>query len=71
MSKQLVVKVAVALAAVSAMTLLQGCEDDAIVIGGAWAPAGFSSVAPPALVPTGTAGASSGAAAVSTGGGTQ
>ena len=41
MSKRLGVKVAVAIATLSVMTLLQGCgEDDGIVIGAAWAPIG-------------------------------
>ena len=40
MSKRLGVKVAVTIALLSAMTLLQGCEDDGIVIGAAWAPIG-------------------------------
>jgi hypothetical protein len=41
MSKRLGVKLALAIAAVSAMTLLQGCgEDDDVSIGLAWGPVG-------------------------------
>ena len=42
MSKRLVVKMAVAITALGAVTLLSGCgEDDGFVIGAAWAPIGF------------------------------
>ena len=41
MSKRLIVKVALAITALTATVLLQGCgEDGYIVIGGAWAPIG-------------------------------
>jgi hypothetical protein len=43
MSKRLGVKLAVTVAALSAMTLLQGCEgeDDSSVLSAAWTPAGY------------------------------
>ena len=46
MSKRLVVKMAVAITALSAVTLLQGCadEDDGVVIGMAWMPVGSMAV---------------------------
>ena len=40
MSKRLGVKLALAIAAVSAMTLLQGCGEDDVSIGLAWGPVG-------------------------------
>lgn len=41
MSKRLVLKVAVMVAALSAVTLLQGCGgEDGVEIGGAWMPVG-------------------------------
>jgi hypothetical protein len=46
MSKRLLVKVAVAITALSAVTLLSGCgeEDDGVVIGMAWMPVGSVSI---------------------------
>ncbi len=45
MNKRLGVKLAVAIATLGAMTLLQGCnDDDGLVIGGAWAPIGSVSL---------------------------
>jgi len=43
MSKKLAVKLAVTVAALSAMTLLQGCEgeEDGTLLSNAWTPAGF------------------------------
>ena len=43
MSKRLAVKLAVTVAALGAMTLLQGCEgeEDSSVVSNAWTPAGF------------------------------
>ncbi len=57
MSKQLLVKVAVAIVAVSAMTLLQGCEDeeDGMVVSFAWAPAGMAPIPQPAFASVGAA----------------
>ncbi len=56
MSKRLVLKLAVMMAVLGAMTLLQGCDDDGVVIGGAWAPAGFVLPSPPGFAPSGSAG---------------
>jgi len=46
MSKRLVVKLAVTVAVLGAMTLLQGCgeEEDGLVLRMAWSPVGFSPV---------------------------
>ncbi len=76
MSKRFAVKMAAAIAALSAVTLLSGCadEEDALVLTSAWAPVGFvpGLGASGALAPStagaggggqGTAGASSGGAA--------
>jgi len=85
MSKRLAMKLAVAITALSAVTLLSGCgDDDELVIGTAWAPVGFvpafggSPFAPAAAGGgggQGAAGASSGgaagAAAAGAGGGNQ
>ena len=63
MSKRLVLKVTVMVAALSAVTLLQGCgEDEGVVIGGAWMPVGGGTL--PALV----LGTGAGAGAVGGGG---
>ena len=80
MSKRLVVKVAVAITALSAVTLLQGCgdEEDGLVFGMAWMPVGSVSIF--TFGPTSsqgstggasqsTAGATAGAAAAAAGGG--
>ncbi len=57
MNKRLAVKLAVVVAALSAMTLLQGCgEDDGIEIGGAWAPIGSVPLAGFGAFSTSTAG---------------
>ena len=72
MSKRLGVKAALAIAALSAMTLLQGCgEEEGFVIGAAWAPIG--SVPLPGFMPgfsqgaAGGTGQSTGGTAVATG----
>jgi hypothetical protein len=46
MSKRLVVKLAVTVAVLGAMTLLQGCdeEEDGLVLRIAWSPVGFSPI---------------------------
>ena len=80
MSKRLLVKMAVAITALSAVTLLQGCadEDDGVVIGMAWMPVGSMAIF--GFDPTygqgsmggagqSTAGATAGAAAAAAGGG--
>ncbi len=59
MSKRLVVKMAVAIAALSAVTLLSGCgEEDDLAFSAAWSPIGF--VPAFATVPTFAAGAAGG-----------
>src|SRR5208282_508668 len=62
MRKRLVLKLAVMVAALGAVTLLQGCEWDehGVVIGGAWMPVGLYPL-PALVVGTGT-GAGTGAA---------
>jgi hypothetical protein len=87
MSKRFAVKMAAAIAALSAVTLLSGCadEEDALVLTSAWTPVGYVPAygAGSAYAPAGTgggggqsaAGASSGgaaaAAAAGAGGGNQ
>ena len=69
MSKRLAVKLAVSVAALGAMTLLQGCgaDEDGMVIGGVWAPVGFSAPAAPAFAPsTGNGGGGGGGGGGST-----
>jgi hypothetical protein len=67
MSKRLVVKMAVAITALSAVTLLSGCgEDDGFVIGAAWAPVGF--VPAFGTAPTYAVGSTSGGGQAATGG---
>ena len=58
MSKQFAVKLAVTVAALGVVTLLQGCyqEEDSLLLSTAWSPVGFSPAQPPAF-DTGTAGA--------------
>jgi hypothetical protein len=68
MSKRVVVKMAVAITALSAVTLLSGCgEDDGFVIGAAWAPVGF--VPAFGTLPTYAVGATGGGGQAVTGGG--
>lgn len=71
MSKRLAVKLAVLIAALGAMTLLQGCgEEDGIEIGGVWAPVGSMPLIGFGTISTGGAvqGTTSGATAVAGGG---
>ena len=71
MSKRLVFKLAVMVAALSAVTLLPGCgEDDDVVIGGAWMPAGAGTL-PMMVLGTGASAGFGGGAAVGGGGGGQ
>ena len=44
MSKRLVLKLGVMVAALGAMTLLQGCDDDGVTVAGAWMPVGHSTL---------------------------
>ena len=68
MSKRLLVKMAVAITALSAVTLLSGCgEDDDLTISAAWAPVGF--VPPFATVPTYAVGTTGGGGQTAAGGG--
>ena len=68
MSKRLLVKMAVAITALSAVTLLSGCgEDDDLAISAAWAPVGF--VPAFATVPTYAVGATGGGGQTAAGGG--
>ena len=62
MRKRLVLKLAVMVAAVGAVTLLQGCDWDehGVVIGGAWMPVGWAGL-PALVVGTGAGGAGGGA----------
>jgi len=71
MSKRLVVKLAVSVAVLGAMILLQGCdeEEDGLVIRMAWSPVGFSPVVGFAFGPSQTAmGGGGGGVAAATGG---
>jgi hypothetical protein len=80
MSKRLVLKLGVMVAAVGAMTLLQGCDDDGVTVAGAWMPVGGGSLAVFAFGSSagggtavgggqGTTGATAGAVAAGAGGG--
>jgi hypothetical protein len=71
MSKRTTLRLALAIAAVSAMTLLQGCdEEDGFLVRVAWSPVGLAPSAGPAFSATGGGGGtSSGGSAVA--GGTQ
>jgi len=44
MSKRLVLKLGVMVAALGAMTLVQGCDDDGVTVAGAWMPVGHSTL---------------------------
>jgi hypothetical protein len=68
MSKRLVVKMAVAITALSAVTLLSGCnEEEGFSIGAAWAPVGF--VPAFGTVPVSAGGSGGGGGQTATGGG--
>jgi hypothetical protein len=54
MNKRFVVKLAVTVATLTVVTLLQGCyqEEDSLVLSMAWSPVGFSPAQPPAFAPS-------------------
>src|ERR1017187_5432544 len=54
MNKRFVVKLAVTVATLTVVTLLQGCyqEEDSLVLSMAWAPVGFSPAQQPAFAPS-------------------
>jgi hypothetical protein len=67
MSKRLVVKTTLAIAALGATTLLSGCSDE-VVIGAAWAPVGYVPLF--VTAPVGMAGGAGGSGQTATGGST-